>query len=459
MKSFIVKITTFVAIFASLTFAGFGCKGLSSEEKQAVKPVVLEYWTVYDDVDELRKLVAQYRATRSYLTINIRQIRPEEVYSRLTEALSEDKGPDIISLQNRWLPAFESKLSAMPTTVKDATMITVSKKLGTETVVTINDVALPNILQIDKEYVKTVKKDVVRDGKIYGLPLSLDLMALYYNKDLLDKAGIAEAPKDWKEFQSAVKKLTKYDKDGKIIQSGAALGIGSNVPGFDDLFFILLKQSGLEMVNSSGYAVFNTGSDFTQIASVINFLSDYSNSARDTYSWNDKMSNALDQFANGSLAFFFGYSYHLPTIKARAPQLNIEVIPMLQLSASSDKQINSANYWVQSVVKKSRHQSESWAFINYLARSSANKTYLDNTGRPSALRAYITEQSKKTELAPFAAQALVAENWYYGKDYSSAQKALADLFTNWLKTPTDMDQSKWHTQILNNTAAKINQTL
>jgi ABC-type glycerol-3-phosphate transport system substrate-binding protein len=452
-------ISILTILLATTMVAGFGCKGLSVTEKQAVKPVTLEYWTVYDDVDELQKLVAQYRATRSYLTINIRQIRPEEVYSRLTEALAEDKGPDIISLQNRWLPAFESKLSPMPASVKDATMITVSKKLGTETVVTINDVALPNILQLDKEYVKTVKKDVVRNGKIYGLPLSLDLMALYYNKDLLDKAGIAEAPKDWKEFQSAVKKLTKYDKDGKIIQSGTALGVGSNVPGFDDLFFILLKQSGLEMVDGNGYAIFNTGSDLTQTASVINFLSDYANSARDTYSWNEKMSNALDQFGNGSLAFFFGYSYHLPTIKARAPQLNIEVIPMLQLSANTDKQINAANYWVQSVVKKSSHQSEAWAFINYLARSSANKTYLDNTGRPSALRAYITEQSKKTELAPFAAQALVAENWYYGKDYSSAQKALADLFTNWLTTPVGIDQAKWHIQILNNTVAKINQTL
>ena len=249
------------------------------------------------------------------------------------------------------------------------------------------------------------------------------------------------------------------DKDGKIIQSGTALGAGSNIPGFDDLLFILLKQSGLEMVDGNGYAIFNTGSDLTQTVSVINFLSDYANSARDTYSWNEKMSNALDQFANGSLAFFFGYSYHLPTIKARAPQLNIEVIPMLQLSASADKQINAANYWVQSVVKKSNHQSEAWAFINYIARSSANKTYLDNTGRPSALRAYITEQSKKTELAPFAAQALVAENWYYGKDYSSAQKALADLFINWLTTPVGIDQAKWHIQILNNTAAKINQTL
>ena len=35
-----------VAIF--LTAAGFGCKGLSKGEQQAIKPTILEFWTVFD---------------------------------------------------------------------------------------------------------------------------------------------------------------------------------------------------------------------------------------------------------------------------------------------------------------------------------------------------------------------------------------------------------------------------
>ena len=68
---------------------------------------------------------------------------------------------------------------------------------------------------------------MILDGQIYGLPLSLDTMAIYYNKDLLDRSSVPEPPKTWEEFAVAVKKITKYDKQtNKITQSGAALGAG-----------------------------------------------------------------------------------------------------------------------------------------------------------------------------------------------------------------------------------------
>lgn len=70
------------------------------------------------------------------------------------------------------------------------------------------------------------------------------------------------------------------------------------------------------------------------------------------------MDNALDKFVNGSVAFFFGYSYQTcQIIKARAPQLNFSILPMLQLNP--EQPVNVANYWVQSVVDKSKHKNES----------------------------------------------------------------------------------------------------
>jgi len=66
-------------------------------------------------------------------------------------------------------------------------------------------------------------------------------MALFYNKDLLDQAGVPEPPKNWEDFQKAVKKLTKFDKkSGKILQSGTSLGTGNNIAGFEDLLYIFV---------------------------------------------------------------------------------------------------------------------------------------------------------------------------------------------------------------------------
>lgn len=443
-----------------LLLTGFGCKGMNTEEKQATQSVTLEYWTVFDNVDALNSLVAEYQKTRPYISVNIRQLRSDEVYTRLVEQLAEDNGPDIISVPNRSLLAYQSKLAPMPAAVKDTTVLVTKSTLGTNTAVNTVDVPTVTLNQLDKEYVQTVKKDAIVEGKIYGLPLSLDTMAIYYNKDLLDRSGVPEPPKNWDDFQAAVKKITKYDKTtGDIVQSGAAFGAGSNIPGADDIIFSLLKQSGAEMVDTAGQAVFNRGAnEGSKVFSALNFYTDYANSSRDTYSWNKNMGNALDRFVSGSVGFFFGYSYHLEQIKARAPQLNLGIMPMLQIN--SDSPINVANYWLQTVVNKSKHQNEAWNFINYLTHSSATKTYLEKTGRPTALRAYISAQNSQTDLAPFSSQVLVSENWYRGKNYEAARKAVNDMLDKWIDIAPDAEGvEKIRQNILNDAVAKINQTL
>src|SRR3989339_250429 len=122
-------------IFALLITAGFGCKGMTTAEKQLTQPIKLEYWTIFDDVDALRANINNYKISRPYLTVNVRQLSADEFYPRLIEALAEDKGPDIISIRNRWLKEYESKLAPMPATAGD-TLVTVTKtQLGTNTTV------------------------------------------------------------------------------------------------------------------------------------------------------------------------------------------------------------------------------------------------------------------------------------------------------------------------------------
>lgn len=454
------KIITLFSLVALLPLVGLGCKGPSKEEVAATKPVTLEYWTVFDDVDALQTQIDKYKADRPYLTINLKQLTAAELYPRLLEALASDHGPDIISIRNRWMRFYQPKLSAMPPTAKDAIVRTEKTTLGTQTTVNTAVLNMPSAIQIDKEFVQAVKNDVVIDNKVYGLPLSLENMALFYNKDLLDKAGVAEPPKNWEDFQVAVKKLTKFDKkSGKILQAGAALGTGNNIPGFEDLIYTLFKQSNIPFVNKNGFATFQNpvGNDPGPVISVMNFYTDFANPTRDTYTWNEDMGNALDQFVNGSLAFFFGYSYHYPVIKARAPQLNVAILPMLQLNP--EQPVNVANYWVQTVLDKSKNKNEAWALLNFLAHSKATKDYLDQSGRPSALRTYIAGQLDNTELFPFVSQVLISDSWYKGKDYDTTVKALGDMAHEWLLPPRQEGRElEWHQEVLNRAAAKFNQT-
>ncbi len=459
------RLPLLIALLGFFLVAGFGCKGATTAEQAATRPITLEYWTVFDDVDALQTLITKFRASHPYITIQLRQLTADELYPRLVEALAEDQGPDIVSVSNRNIRALQSKLASMPESVNDTTVVVTKGTVGTNTAVTTVAKKLLTPAQLDRDYVQAVKNDVLIDNKIYGLPLSFDTMALYYNKDLLDRAGVAEPPKTWQEFQAAVKKVTKYNSQtDAIVQSGAALGTSNNISVSDDLVYLLFKQSGLDFVAKNGQPVFNrltpgvqNGTE-TPAMSVMNFYTDFANPARDTYTWNESMDNALDAFSNGTVAFFFGYSYYAPIIKARSPQLNVGILPLLQLDP--EQPVNVSQYWVQAVTAKSKKQEAAWNLVDFLTHSAATKEYLDATGRPTALRTYIASQMEKVELVPFISQVLVADNWYRGNNYEAASRAIKDMIHEWLVPAPNPDRTlEWRQDILNRAAAKVQQTL
>ena len=102
-------------------------------------------------------MINSYRATRPYLTVNIRQLRVDEFYQRLVEALAEDRGPDIVSIRSKALRAFQSKLAPMPASFNDTTVVIEKTTFGQNTVVTQTVKPLLTPSQLDKEYVQAVK--------------------------------------------------------------------------------------------------------------------------------------------------------------------------------------------------------------------------------------------------------------------------------------------------------------
>ncbi|HHW09292.1 MAG TPA: extracellular solute-binding protein [Firmicutes bacterium] len=58
-----------------------------------------------------------------------------------------------------------------------------------------------------------------KDGKVYFLPIEFSIFGFYYNKTLLDEAGIGGVPSTWEELLETGPKLLKIDPlDGKTIQ-------------------------------------------------------------------------------------------------------------------------------------------------------------------------------------------------------------------------------------------------
>ncbi|PIR76529.1 MAG: hypothetical protein COU32_01545 [Candidatus Magasanikbacteria bacterium CG10_big_fil_rev_8_21_14_0_10_42_10] len=454
-------IYTFLALFGITSTLGFGCKGLSQQEQASIQPVTLTYWTVYDDVPQLQKFATAYKQIRPYVTINIRQIRYEEFDTLFTNALADDIGPDIISTHVTWLRKYEPRLDPMPASVNVSDVQVTGSQFSQQVTVTPQTNPMPSVRGIESNFVGTVANDIIIRNQIYGLPLALDTLALYYNKKILDQAGIPEPPHTWADFIADVIKITRINGAGDIVQSGVPLGTGNNIEHAGDIFALLLLQNGVDVVNN-GTVVFAGGIERATAnhptLEALRFFTDFARPTKEVYSWNEKQTSAFTAFTQGRAGFFFGFAYDYPRIKSRAPQLDVNVIAVPQLNDNAP--VNVANYWIESVVKKTKHRNEAWDFIRFMTTPDNIAAYTTATKQPSPLRSQVATQQQDPELAPFVTGILTAKNWYTGKDIDRASQAIADLMKQYLLPYADGQNAlKRDAQLVVNAATIVQQTL
>ena len=226
-----------IILFIPLLILGAGCGGSSAAETLASKPVKITIWRVFDDSDTFQSLMGSYQAIHPNVSFAYKELRYDEYEDELIRAFAEGNGPDIFSLHNTWIGEYESLIEPLP----DSLSIAYAEVRGTikkETVYTIKEEPTLSERALKANFVDVVAQDVLRsykasakaqaEDRIFALPLSVDTLALYYNKDLLDAAGIAEPPSTWTEFQDAVTLLTKISSNDEIVQSGAAIGTSQN---------------------------------------------------------------------------------------------------------------------------------------------------------------------------------------------------------------------------------------
>jgi len=434
-----LKILGLILIFIFLS--GFGLKCEDTKTKQAMQPVNLKFWRVWDETDDFKEIVDAYQRLHPYVKIEYRKFRYGEYEKALLEAMAEDQGPDIFSVHNTWVRGYQKKIKPMPekiTMVYPVLQGTIKKEiinqLKTEPSITVKKLRETYIDVVPGDVILNVTDDATKttSEKIFGLPLSVDTLAMFYNKDLFNNAGIIDPPKYWnEEFQKIVKNLTKIDEKGQLVQSGVALGGSANIERYSDILSVLMMQNGTDMQSDSGEIRFHTvpavfkNKGITPGIEALQFYSDFANPTKEVYSWNATLSNSLEMFARGKLAVMFGYSYHIPMIKAMSPKLNFAVAALPQIEGNPT--VNFANYWVETVSNKSKQPDEAWDLIQFAAKAENVKSYLKKTKKTTALRSLINEELEDADKDIFAGQLLTAKSWYKGRDSNAMEQAFKEM--------------------------------
>ncbi len=352
--------------------------------------VALTVWGT-EDQDTMNGILGSYPGGK----VTYVQVPAGNYESQLLGALAAGSGPDVFEVTNRSIPRWQSVITPLPAVM--------AQSFGP--------------LQLAAIYPDVVAQDFTQGGQLYGLPLSIDTLAMVYNKDLFNAAGIAFPPKTWDDFDTDVLKLRAVNAQGQITQAGAVIGgTTATVPNATDLLSLLMLQNGAQMTDDKHAAATFASSNGGAGISAFNFYLQFANAASPYYTWTDNMGSGLDSFTAGKAAIIFLYHSDLAALKAKAPFLNIGIAPMPQPSGATVT-INYPKYNGFVVAKASQQVGTAWNLVLYLGTTdSVEQSYLQATGAPPADRAEIQADANNPDLSIFAAQALSARSWYEAND-------------------------------------------
>ncbi|HYI25774.1 MAG TPA: ABC transporter substrate-binding protein [Thermomicrobiales bacterium] len=165
----------------------------------------------------------------------------------------------------------------------------------------------------DDFYGEALRELSVGDA-LYGLPLTVDARAYFYNNTLLTEAG-ATPPTTWDELATAAVAMTKRDGDS-LEQSGFSLGdVG--------LFSIYLRQTGTTMLTED-----NTKTNFNNEAglSVLNFWQQLMDEGVYEVGFESGLGEGQDAFVTGKVASHLTGPWMIGTYNKYGADLDFQVL-------------------------------------------------------------------------------------------------------------------------------------
>ncbi|MFH0806665.1 MAG: extracellular solute-binding protein [Candidatus Brennerbacteria bacterium] len=377
----IAGITGLVVVVGVLIFTG-AIPGLRTTGPESIAAQI-SIWNVGDSEGAFAAAFAEFNAKYKNVAFSYRSFPNETAYeAALLDALAAGTGPDIFAVRNDKVLRHLNKM-----------------------VPAVNAITLP---ELRARFPQVVEKDFYGAEGTYALPLSIDTLALFYNRDLMDDAGVANVPATWNEVQALAPTLTKKSEIGAITQSGIALGGNAyEIESAVDVLYLLMLQTGTKMTDEG---LTRATFDSSEGLNALRFYLQFGNPKSASYAWSGGES-ARTRFADEKLSFLVDYASAIPFITARNSFLNYAVAPVPQPTNASVS-LTYASYYGFAVSRRAKNPGLAWEFVKGMTTSeTAARSYASATGKPPALRGLVNAYENDPIMRVFARQILIARSW------------------------------------------------
>jgi multiple sugar transport system substrate-binding protein len=220
-----------------------------------------------------------------------------------------------------------------------------------------------------KHFINSVVDASTYEGKLYGLPFIIGTIVMYYNKSLLQKAGITSVPSTMSELVAAGQKVTNapavwgFNTPMDVTDSNWYFNY-QNVHDFGgDIFSKNAQQATFTtapVVNATTYAANNILKYKIQPP-----LGEYN---RD---------GGIALFTGGRLAFLLDEPLQIPVFQGQ--KLSFDWDFVMPVGTPQKRTVfSTTGHWVMAA--KSKNQAAAWALIQYLSSPTFSKPFNEHYG-------------------------------------------------------------------------------
>ncbi|MFJ6805163.1 sugar ABC transporter substrate-binding protein [Streptomyces anulatus] len=326
-----------IALALAVTLSACGSSGggdVAADEKQT-----LTVWAMGAEGEKLADVAEVYEKANPNITVKVTPIGWDVAHQKLVSAAAAGTLPDVAQMGGSYMGEFSELgvLEPVDTKVFDK-----------------------------KDFFPAGWEQGEVDGTAYGVPWYVDTRVLYYRTDLAEKAGVTEAPTDWK----GLKDLATAYQD----KADTKWGLSIQPSGLDTVqnFYSFLYSAGGEIVNDKGEAVIDS-------PEAVKALKEYG-SYFDKGLSNKSVQPGYDvvkDFGNGRVPMFFGGPWHVTLLNEGQPQIKGKwAIAPVPSDASSTSMAGGSSLVVS---KDSEHKAAATEFIKYLTDTKGQADWYERT--------------------------------------------------------------------------------
>lgn len=334
------------------------------------------YWGLWEPNTVVEQVLSDFEQANPEYNVEYVQQSYKDYRERVQAEIAKGSGPDVFRFHASWVPMLKNELSPLPEKVMTAQ-------------------------EFSTTFYPTATQQLTLSDGIVGIPLMIDGLGLYYNKDIFTIAN-RTPPKDWEELKTTASDLT-IKANNKITRGGIAMGTASNVEHFSEIIALLMLQNGANPADPTS----------PEAVEAINVYMDY---ATKLGVWDTTLPNATVAFSKGDVAMMIAPSWRAHEIKAANPNLQFDIAPIPQLP---DKPRTTwASFWAEGVSAQSTQKEGAWLLLKYMSSAEVQKKLYSDA---STIRAFgelysrvdlADEIANKPYVGAYIQDAPYAKAWY-----------------------------------------------